>query len=599
MRKKQLWQQYKNLQIRKKLLISNIGIISIMVLFLGVMGFTISRNLLVTRSVASSEKLMEQLSYNFNHAVKALEDLVLMQTYQNNFSKLLREDTEGYTNKQMYDRKKEVETYSYNLINFHKSIKTVIIADNFENIYYVSEEGQSMEGEVMKDCVDFDGAYELWGTTYWRHYDENQIFASRLVFDYQTMKPIGVIAIGVDTAYFRELYKNIVEDDSSSIVVLNQNHEILMESDEESRRMAEAIMEKYLPVKETGKEIYYNNRKFIYTTWMTDGKGIQVMNLISEREITNAIFRLLKPLLLSVLVGVLLSAALAFGISGQISSNIRLLLAHIRKVSKGDFSKQMEPDSYDEIGMLAVEFNNMSRQIQQLLETVTNEKIQKKNSELKALQFEYDSLQAKINPHFLYNTLESINSMAKLRGEQKIVDSIYLLGNYLREAISSKKVFVTLEEEIMNIKNYIQIQQLSYEDKIQVWFSLDESLMEAMVPRLILQPLVENAIVHGIEPKIGQGNIRISAKCDKRDMLITVQDDGVGIPKKRLAFIMDDKEDPQRKYTKVGLMTVHKRIWILYGEAYGITIESTQTDGTCIQVRLPIKFEDEVGTDDV
>lgn len=353
-------------------------------------------------------------------------------------------------------------------------------------------------------------------------------------------------------------------------------------------------MEKYKPVNEEGKEIYYKDEKYIYTTWKAKGNGIQVMNLISEKVIMDGIFKLLSPVIWSALLGVMLSAAIAVLISGQISSNIKLLLTNIRSISKGDFSQKIVPASYDEVGMLAVEFNHMSEQIVQLFKSVTDEKIQKKNSELKALQFEYDSLQAKINPHFLYNTLESINSLAKLKGQQDIADSIYLLGKYLREAISSKRKFVFLEEEIQNIRNYVKIQQLSYGDKIQIIFHVDEALLETVVPKLILQPLVENSIVHGIEPKIGKGRIEITARCEKKDMFLEVWDDGVGISREQLENTMEHKSDNSGyEHTKVGLMAVHKRIRILYGEAYGIHIHSAPREGTSIMIKLPINFEDE------
>lgn len=376
-----------------------------------------------------------------------------------------------------------------------------------------------------------------------------------------------------------------------------------MSTDEKSRKLAGIIMDKYNPINEEGKDIFYNDEKYIYTTWRAKGNGMQVMNLISEKIILNGVFQLLNPIIWSAAFGVLLSAAIAVLISGQISSNLKLLLKNIRRVSKGDFSKKIVPTSYDEIGMLAIEFNEMSAQIQQLLDTVTNEKILKKNSELKALQFEYDSLQAKINPHFLYNTLESINSLAKLKGEPEIADSIYLLGNYLREAISSKKKYVLLEEEIQNIRNYVQIQQLSYGDKAETFFYADESLMETIVPKLILQPLVENAIVHGIEPKIGNGIIKITARCEGKDMLIEVWDDGVGFTEEQLKNSMENEGVSAKKssyeHTKVGLMAVHKRVRILYGEDYGITIKSAPDDGTCITIKLPIKFEDEVENDEI
>lgn len=588
------WKKFANLKMKQKLLISNIGIILIMVCLTGVSGYYISRNLLISTSVKSSVDLMEQLSSNFDYAIESLEDFILMQTFNKEFSGIIGKETEKGNSKALFDRKKKLLNFSYNLMNFNKYIKAVLVQDNFENIYYYSTDYSSMSMEEQVDNLAFEKAYEMWGTTYWKPYNEELVFATSLVFDFESMKPLGVISVGIDTAYFKELYKNISSEKANEILVLNQDRQILIGEENKGRELAEIILEKYKPVNEEGKEIYYKDEKYIYTTWKAKGNGIQVMNLISEKVIMDGIFKLLSPVIWSALLGVILSAAIAVLISGQISSNIKLLLSNIRSISKGDFSQKIVPASYDEVGMLAVEFNHMSEQIVALFKSVTDEKIQKKNSELKALQFEYDSLQAKINPHFLYNTLESINSLAKLKGQQDIADSIYLLGKYLREAISSKRKFVLLEEEIQNIRNYVKIQQLSYGDKIQIIFQVDEALLEAVVPKLILQPLVENSIVHGIEPKIGRGRIAITARCEKKDMYLEVWDDGVGISREQLENTMEQGPDNSGyEHTKVGLMAVHKRIRILYGEAYGIHIHSAPREGTSIMIKLPINFEDE------
>lgn len=595
MKKKQDF--FKNLKIGQKLLVCSAGIILIMSLFMGGLGYSISRSILLSRTEEQSFQLMEQLSSNYNYATKVLEDFVTSQTHNKEFSGLLRVDPENLGIKERYDRRTQIEDYGYNMMNFQKYITAVLIGDMFDNIYYMTLEKKGMNMQEQASCLEKDRAYEMWGVTYWKGYDEQQIFATKLVFDYVNMKPIGYISIGVDTSYFAEMYRNIV-DDGNGVAVLNENQEILLTSDETSYNLAQIILDRYSDETFKHQEVFYRGKKYICTTWKSQEENLQVMNLLSESAITSVFFqKLLVPLLGLAGVAILLSACLALNISGHISSQIQLLLENIRKISKGDFSQKIRPDSYDEIGMLAVEFNQMSEKIQTLLKTVADEKVQKKNSELKALQFEYDSLQAKINPHFLYNTLESINSMAKINGQDLISDSIYMLGNYLREAISNRRKFVTLEEEMENLRQYVEIQKLSYGEKIEVEFLQDEATLETMVPKLILQPLVENAIMHGIEPKIGKGHILITSSCEKNHLLLTVRDDGVGISAQKIERVMHDEENFDSRHTKVGLQAVHKRIRILYGEPYGLEIRSREKEGTAIFLRLPINFEDEVEKD--
>lgn len=198
----------------------------------------------------------------------------------------------------------------------------------------------------------------------------------------------------------------------------------------------------------------------------------------------------------------------------------------------------------------------------------------------------------------MYNTLESINSLAKIREDYEVADSICLLGDYLRETISEKKKFVSLEEELENIRKYIKIQQISYADRVKMEIFSDEMLSEALVPKLILQPLIENAIVHGIEPKLGKGLIRVEARCVKKTMEIAIWDNGVGINPKQIKdgrFVenMSKGVGENENHTKVGITAVHKRIQILYGETYGIFVTGSRGNGTCVVIRLPIIFEGE------
>ena len=579
--------KFKNIKIGQKLLLGNIGIIFIMTLFMGIMGYIIPRNILLERSKEQSQTLMNQMSDNFNYAIRAIEGVVTSETFNSDFSSLLKNNPV----KNQYSRKKDIQTYGNNLISFQKNIQYVLVGDGERNIYSISREKDILTKEEKEQLLDYDTAYKLWGITLWKPYNENMVFATKLIFDYGNMQPIGVVSIGVDVSYFSGIYKEITGN-GNGIVVLNKYDDILFSNDSRYLKLAKNVLrnKNY----EDEKEITFGKENYIYTMGKVKDERIQVMNFLSVGEITRtAKEKLLPSFLLAAVFSVVLSSGLAAAVSGQVAANIKLLLKSIERISHGDFSEKIVPESYDEIGMLAENFNNMADQIQLLLQTVSNEKIQKKNSEIRALQFEYDSLQAKINPHFLYNTLESINCMAKLQGQERIGESICMLGNYLRETISSKRKYVTVREEIDNISQYIAIQKLSYGDKIQAKYEVAEALEDAIVPKLILQPLVENSIVHGIDQKNGVGHIKVTVKGDGTDMLLTVVDDGVGIPGGKLKSVMQsDTED--KKHTKVGLYAVDKRVRILYGNEYGIGIESSPGKETRVCVRIPIRFEDVV-----
>lgn len=590
---KEIRRQFKNLKIGQKLLICNVGIILIMTFLMGVCGYLISRDMIFENSRQQSEELMEQLGDNYGYAEDTLEELLTSQIYNPGFSALLRKDTEDMSTSQKYDRGKEIKAYASNLINFNQYIDNVLISDNYGNIYYTAGRGEWISPEDYEKCLNREAAYENWGAAFWTPYRENEVMISKLVFDYENMKPIGSVAVGIDTAYFAERYENIVGN-GSGIAVFNKSGEILLASDRRTEEIAKIIKENYPEGQGESEEIYYQNNKYISIWKKTSDSRISVMNVLSQSEISSRIYKkLMLPFILLGCAAILFSVVLALMISGQISRNVKILLEYTKKLGRGDFSGEIEPECYDEVGMLGEEFNNMSLKIQKLLKTVAQERIQKKNSQLKAMEFEYDALQAKINPHFLYNTLESISSLAKIKGQEKISESIYFLGEYLRETISNKKKFVTLEEELENVCHYLEVQKLSYGDRIQAAFQTEEWTLEMMVPKLILQPLVENAILHGLEGKVGKGHICVSSRCFEKKLLIEIKDDGVGMTEERIQAVMENKMDFKPGHTKVGIWAVHKRIQILYGDMYGVSIKSEENKGTSVIVQMPIKFEGE------
>lgn len=590
-----------DLGIKKKLLITNVGIICIMIMMLGFAGYFLVQRLLSEQAVAASVSLLEQMGDNYDYQISTLGDFVLSQSFDSDLNQYLLKDKEAMSSRERYDANSYFSAFSYNLMNYNSYIKFVMLTDSYGNSSLYAYNLPEVSLDLIVSRVNFEKVQNMRGGNYWQPLKEDIILASRSLFDKNSMREMGSITIGVDSAYFKKHEEKMGDELTSKIIMLNSENEILMQSDEESGKAAGLIVEKYNPQVNTRMQIYYQERPYIFVTWKSHANEVWIMNLIDKGKIAGEVTKALRPLIYIAICAVVFTGMLALYISGGIAETVYQLLDRTKGIAKGDFSTQIQPRFHDEIGTLALSFNEMSRRIRELIETVSEEKTKQKNVELKALQFEYDSLQSKINPHFLYNTLESINSLAKLRGEEEIAESIYLLGNYLRETISNKSKFVLFEEELANIRDYIKIQKVSYREKINIEFEVEEALLDAVVPKLILQPLVENAIVHGIEPKLEPGLIAVKVRCQGKDMVIDIIDDGVGIEKSRLKdglLVMDGAaEDKISGHTKVGVMSVHKRIQILYGQNYGLRIESEPARGTHIRLNMPIRFEGEMDDD--
>lgn len=214
--------------------------------------------------------------------------------------------------------------------------------------------------------------------------------------------------------------------------------------------------------------------------------------------------------------------------------------------------------------------------------------------EMSKRQAQYLALQNQINPHFLYNTLESIRSEALMSGLSSVAEMCEALANYFRYTISNMNDLVTLEEEIQNIQTYFYIQQYRFGNRIHLNIQWDENdrgiMLKCMIPKLTLQPIVENAIIHGIEQKIGEGTVTIRMMLTQRRLIINVLDDGNGMSKEIIEKInrhMGDSGVNTKGKGGIAIANVNNRIKILFGDLYGVTVFSTVGVGTDVEITLP------------
>lgn len=256
-------------------------------------------------------------------------------------------------------------------------------------------------------------------------------------------------------------------------------------------------------------------------------------------------------------------------------------------VESGDFNIQMEVTNEDEFGNLAKSFNHMLRRIDLMLKRIDLLKMKEIDNQEKLRKAELKALQAQINPHFLYNTLDSIAWMARLNQADKVEEMIDALTTYFRISISRGSDFISLREEFTHVEKYLSIQKIRYEKKLNYSIDIPNHLLEYKTIKMILQPLVENSIYHGIKEKEGPGEIKITATLDE-DIVLCVEDTGIGMTKEKLAelreMIASGKDYNPNAY---GVINVHKRIQVFFGEEYGLTFESEYSVGTKAFINIP------------
>lgn len=279
-------------------------------------------------------------------------------------------------------------------------------------------------------------------------------------------------------------------------------------------------------------------------------------------------------------VGILFVISISAFISAKISQPIKQLEKSMKMVEQGMFDITIDIKGEAEVAQLSKAFNLMISRIRRLMDQIVHEQESKRISELNALQ-------AQINPHFLYNTLDSIVWMAENDKNKDVITMVTALARLFRISISKGRNVITVREELEHARNYLVIQKIRYKDKFKYVLEVQEETLECKTLKLILQPIIENAIYHGIEYMVDEGLIKISVSIVDGKLLYQVSDNGLGMNKETLNNLFDNVTK-SGEGSGVGVKNVHERVEIYYGKEYGLQIESELEVGTNVRILLPL-----------
>ena len=276
-----------------------------------------------------------------------------------------------------------------------------------------------------------------------------------------------------------------------------------------------------------------------------------------------------------------LITALSYYIPLSITRPIRKLSEVTDQVAKGDLTVRSDVRSGAEVSVLSDSLNTMIDKIDELLEQVKKEQIRLRKAE-------FELLQSQINPHFLYNTLDAIVWLAEAGEQKKVVSMVGSLSDFFRTSLNQGKDIITIKEELQHSRSYLEIQQMRYQDILNYEIHVPEELHRYLIPKITIQPLVENALYHGIKNKRGLGRIVISGRKEEDFLILQIEDNGIGMSKERLDQVKEgmNQKIPTEKDI-YGLYNVNERIRLNFGEKYGISIESIYGKGTVVSIILP------------
>jgi two-component system sensor histidine kinase YesM len=315
-----------------------------------------------------------------------------------------------------------------------------------------------------------------------------------------------------------------------------------------------------------------------------------IYQITFPKALTKKIDQIRNRIFLGSFGALLLLSLITYLITSAILKKMRIIIASMRKVQEGDFNVDIPIRGVDEIGELAYHFRKMLWKINELIDMVVKKQVAAKDAEIRALQ-------SQINAHFIYNVLEAIKMMAEIEEKYNISDAITALGSMMRYSMNWNDYYVSLQEEINYIKDYIAIANIRYEDKIDLCIDVDEEVAKQEVMKMLLQPLVENAVNHGLRSKRKDGVIRVTAYKHDEMLHIEVWDNGVGMEQSRLEAVREsffgavesgqEGSDEILGLHGIALKNVNERIKLFYGNQFGIEIFSELNQYTKVLIRLP------------
>lgn len=438
-------------------------------------------------------------------------------------------------------------------------------------------------------AFDEEDIYRANGTSLWNMAivsDKKRICMARAILNLSTMRPLGYLNIVYEYRFLGDIVRDNSTQFSSGAYVVDDNGTIVVTNYEEH-------LGKQFPFSlndfDNIQKIRYdalNDTKTFYYIGERMQNGWTLIETVSVKDFYKN--SRMTTLFTMVVAGILLliGIALVMMSTAHITKPTQELLKSMNALGQGDDYPRVEVVSQDEIGQIGTEYNHMVDQLEILIEKVYKMEISQKQAEIEFLQMQ-------INPHFLYNSLDTISWMAISKDDMDIAEMTIALAELLRATIKQEQ-YITLYDEMKTVKDYLFIQKQRFGDKISVQYDIDECAYPYLVPNFILQLLVENSIIHGLELKVGKGTLAIRIWVSGRQMYFNIADDGIGMTQdeiRRLKAQCVDVGEKKPKERSIGLKNVYRRLLLCYGEESILEIESKENEGTQISFSIPIQVD--------
>lgn len=570
--------RFQNASLRQKL----IGVFAEIFLFAMVLmvvtSTVITWNMTKNKAKSHSQVMLRELEEDFSYIMTETENVTRFTMYENQIQEYLRQAGKGEG------------SYSDMLAIKDTLVNVILNKDYIESLSIYLPDGscvaagtspayatiyENIEKQAWFPQVSGDKGMYQWSISEFEQ-GASRMTCSRVINDKDTIQPLGLLVILLNPDYIDKLISKSGSQEDQFFLLDAKKSEIISPIEEETdfaRNMFLRALHQPLSKPSMKDGYILTTTALEYPAWIL-ANGVPVSYYWGEQAVNLGI------ILLVTIISLIFSMAAYTRFADSITIPIQRMIASMEQAEKENFKTGVEVEGKDEIGRLGEAYNSLIRRLNVLVNDVLRERLHSQQAEL-------ENLQAQINPHFLYNTLDCINWKAMINGQEEISEMITALSNMFRFSLSGNDKIVTLREELANVQDYLLIQQKRFGAKLHWQVEIPEECMQVHILKYILQPVVENSILHGVGETGEAEEVTITAAFQRGGLLLMVQDNGPGISQKDMELLLSGRQPASGKRHRHGVYNVNQRLKLQYGEAYGLEYASPPKGGTCAKIWIP------------
>lgn len=582
--------RFRNISIRKKILVSMLAFTLIPILLVSIVAITITyktmRDQLIYDHRMSSGWLQDRLAVENSDMMDRFYEFEVDKDVKADILRWCTQD--GSLD---YSARWRIITVMNTVISMDSNINSIELFNMAENEVLIAERSGARVDESGERLTQWEQRGDALQSNQAFLRSGNEILACHQIHRFDDKQPIALVVFHLRPYHLEGILDEIKTVPEETILVFNDQNEVMVADYGTDWNMDTGLVEGIRRELAEGdrKEASYDDQFWFYRS--VSGGKMQILLTIPNQTIVDALFPTVASSIFVAIIAVLASVVCSVVYSKAISRPIRDLSEEMKTITLNEYSGSTLESREDEIGILQDSFNHMITRNKELIAQQYQAKLEKRNAQLRALQ-------AQINPHFMYNTLQVIGGMALEKDAPEVYSVTLALSDILRYSLNFSKEMVCLEEEVEYLKSYVMIQNERFGGKVQLKLELEPDTRKCLIPKLILQPLAENSFEHGLLNKAGDWLLTVeSHTTPEGDLLICIKDNGIGFDSERLAQIREkielDTVKALNSGSHIGLANVHARIKLRSAkEGHGVSIDSSPETGTTVSVRMSALYEE-------